>query len=323
MNKILIAAVLLLSVPASVLAQKEKEKVKDKKDVQQIIVTRTGDKSEKTIIEIVGDKVKVNGKEVTDNTGDVKVRLNNLRGATVYAPAADAFAFNFDGFDRYPSIYRLDSNRAMLGIVTEGKNNGAEVMSITKATAAEKAGLKKGDIITRIDSKKIESSDDVTDAIRAKKPGEKVSITYLRDGKEQKATAELGRWRGIQMNTAVAMPRIADAFERVTPRIQGNGDFYTMALGRPRLGASVQDTEDGKGAKVLDVEDESNAEKAGLKEGDVITQIDDKAVNGADDVARLLREKRESSSVKLQVLRDGRQQTLDVKFPKRLKTVDL
>ena len=86
---------------------------------------------------------------------------------------------------------------------------------------------------------------------------------------------------------------------------------------------SVQDTDDGKGVKVLDVHDEGTAAKAGIKEGDIITQIDDKQVNGADEISKLMKEKKDQPVVKFQVNRGGKQQTIEVKIPRKLKTVDM
>jgi len=61
----LIAAVALLTVPSIVLAQQEKTKDKDdKKNMETIIITRKGDLGDKAVIELNGDKVIVNGKEV-------------------------------------------------------------------------------------------------------------------------------------------------------------------------------------------------------------------------------------------------------------------
>ena len=57
--------------------------------------------------------------------------------------------------------------------------------------------MKKGDIITKVDDEKIENPDDLSDAIQDHKPGDKVTVTYLRDKKEQKVTAELGKWKGV------------------------------------------------------------------------------------------------------------------------------
>lgn len=332
LTRVLAAALLLCMAPAALLAQddkaKEKEKARPKK--QQIVITRTGDETGKTVIEIDGDKVKINGKDAAD-LKDVNVRVNNLRGSGAIALGRgnnSDFHFNFD-FDQ-PSIFRVDSNRAMLGVITDGDEKGAEIQSITKESAAEKAGLKKGDIITKIDNRKIETTDDVTDAVRAHKPGDKISITYLRDGKEQKATAELGRWKGVNMTTMVAPRVLTDQmwrenlndriFEPGTPATPGG--VYFPGRG-PKLGMQVQDTDEGKGVKVLDIDDEGSAAKAGIKEGDIITQIDDKAVNSADEIAKLVREKREQPSLKMQLNRNGKTQTVEVRIPKKIKTVDL
>ena len=57
-----------------------------------------------------------------------------------------------------------------------------------------------------MDDKKVDDPDDLTKLIRSHKPGDKVNITYLRDKKEQKVTAELGKWKGSDFN--VNMPNM-------------------------------------------------------------------------------------------------------------------
>ena len=86
---------------------------------------------------------------------------------------------------------------------------------------------------------------------------------------------------------------------------------------------AVQDTDDGKGVKVLDVDDDGTAFKAGIKEEDIITHIDDKAVNSADEVSKMMKEKKDQPTVRFQVNRAGKTQNLEVKIPRKLKTVDL
>ncbi|MDB5206453.1 MAG: hypothetical protein JWR72_1528 [Flavisolibacter sp.] len=334
LKKLTIAAILLCVVPASLLAQKDKEEKKEKKDRQQIIITRTGDKEEKTVIEINGDKVKVNGKDVAD-LKDIQVHVNNLKIPNVMAlRSPGAFSMSFD--DEHGGLFSEDSNRAMLGVNTDENDKGAELESVVKESAAEKAGLKKGDIITKIDNKKIDAASDVTAAIKAHKPGDKVSITYLRDGKEQKATAELTKWKGMNMATITA-PKGFDTQmwresinDRIAPsvaprtRISGTtGTTFYRTTGGLKLGLSVQDTDDGKGVKVLEVDEDGNAAKAGIKEDDIITQIDDKAVNGADEIAKVMREKKDQPTVRFQLTRAGKAQTIEVKVPRKIKTVDL
>jgi serine protease Do len=336
MKRMLIAGIALLTVP-SVFAQKEKEKdkIKDDKEktekkVQTIVITRNGDLNEKTTIEIDGDKVKVNGKDAKDDK-DVSVHVNtHTSGVYRMNGRGDNFVWNdgnntANGF----SLFSEDENRAMLGVTTEGNDKGAEVMSITKESAAEKAGLKKGDIITKIDDRKIESTDDVTDAIRNHKPGDKVSITYLRDGKEQKATSELTKWKGVRMN-ALTVPQMQgfdrqmDGLNQQWKEMVPGTDSYSFAFGgRPRLGLSVQDTDDGDGVKVLDVDEESAAAKAGIKKDDIILGIDDADVKGTDDVLRATRATKDKTSYKFKVKRGGSTQTIEVKIPRKLKTADI
>jgi serine protease Do len=332
LSTLVIAAALML--PVSLLAQKdEKEKVREKKDVEEIVIIRKNDSKEKVVVEIVGDKITVNGKPIEDlKDGDVSVRRNKIKDVWAFADglrASQGFNMDHNGIYNFRAL-SVDSNRAMLGVTTETTDKGVKVEEITKGSAAEKAGLKENDVITKVGDKKIETSDDLTAAIKKQKPGDKVDVTYLRDGKEQKASAELGRWKGANVFTTVPgqnfkmnfgdmnfgdmMPRTPSA-----PRIaQG----YSRT-GAPKLGLSVQDTDDGKGVKVLEVDEESNAAKAGLKENDIITEIDGKAVNGADEVAKIVRESKDKVSLMLKLQRSGKTQNIELKIPRKLKTADL
>jgi len=327
-NKIWIAGALMLAVPATVLAQKDKEE-KDKKEkskTENIVITRTGDLEGKTIIEIDGDKIKINGKDVKDNK-DVRVHRNTFTVPNVYSRiygGGDSFNFDMDWDNHGVNLFTEDANRARLGVTTETDDKGARIASITKETAAEKAGLKKGDIITGIGDKKIENSDAVTKAIRSHKPGDKVAITFLREGKEQKVTAELGKWQGIKMN-AVTMPKFEGQLEMgdMAPTVREPFRSY-VSTGRPKLGLSIQDSDDGKGVKVLEVDEESNAAKAGIKKDDVITQIDGKEINSTDEVTRIVRSyASDKFTWNFQVQRAGKAQTIEVKVPRKLKTADL
>ena len=81
--------------------------------------------------------------------------------------------------------------------------------------------------------------------------------------------------------------------------------------GGSRLGVSLDDTEgDVRGAKVRSVETVSPAEKAGLKEGDVIVRFDGEAVRSASQLARLVGETPAGRSVPIEVTRGGARQTL-------------
>ena len=336
-------AALLATLAIPSFAQEEKEKVKEekvvkdkeKKNVEQIVITRNSDNKEKTVIEINGDKITVNGKPIEDlKDGDVKVHRNKyktLEGLNSYPMARSGVGQGFtwdndhNGFKMFSDV---DENRAMLGVVTEETEGGVKVTEITNESAAKKAGIKEGDIITRVDDTKISDPDQLTAAVRKHKPGEKVTVTFLRDKKEQKVTAELGKWKGAGaygfapgQNFKMDMPEYR---ELLAPKIQGvPRQNWSWAGGAPRLGLSVQDTDDGKGVKVIEVDEESNAAKAGLKENDIVTHFNDKEVNSADEVAKLVKENKDKPTINLKIKRGGKSQSIEVKMPRKIKTTDI
>ena len=230
---------------------------------------------------------------------------------------------------------RKTSPGAFLGVTSLQSDKGpqgAKVGEVSEGSAAEKAGLKEGDVITKVDEKTIDGPESLSTTIRKYKPGDKVTITYNRNGKEQKATAELGKNK-------------RDAFEYYnfkTPNwdndnnaelqlrkyMDGAPKSFNFSFGDNslKLGIRAQDTEDGKGVKVVDVDDESAAAKAGIKEGDIITRFDGKEVNSANTLAELARVSREDKTkptVKVSLLRGGKPLEVEVKTPRKLKTADL
>jgi len=339
-----IAALLaIMAIPSFAQNEKEKEKAKEekvvkekeKKNVEQIIITRNSDDKEKTVIEINGDKITVNGKPIEDlKDGDVKVHRNRyktMEGLNAYSFPRENMGqtFNWNDHDNTFGYFgNGNENRAMLGVVTEEADGGVKVTEITNESAAKKAGIKEGDIITKVDDTKISDPDQLTEAVRKHKPGEKVTVTLLRDKKEQKVTAELGKWKGVGAyglapgkDFKMDMPEYR---ELLAPKIQGMArQNWSWSGGQPRLGLSVQDTDDGKGVKVIEVDEESNAAKAGLKENDIVTHFNDKEVNSADEVAKLVKENKDKPTINLKIKRDGKSQSIEVKMPRKLKTTDI
>lgn len=332
--------------PASLLAQKEeKEKVviekeiKAKKDVQQIIITRKNEKDDKIVIEVNGDKVTVNGKsldEFKDKNSDVNVRVQKFKepDALSWIPGmGNNWTFKGDG-DNF-RFFSDEANHVMLGVTTEKTEAGVSIQDVTKESGAEKAGLQKGDVILKIDDKKINDPDELSKVIREHKPGDKVSVTYLRDKKEQKATAVLTKWKGINMFLSAPNMKMDMGdfnWEKEIPKVQsvprmkapnGQNFNWNWSGGSPKLGISVQDTDDAKGVKVLEVDDESNAAKAGIKKDDIITEVDGKTVNGTDEITKIIRESKDKNSVMIKLLRSGKTQNVEVKMPRKIKTADL
>lgn len=302
----------------SVVAQdkEEKEKTKDKMgEYDEIIIKRkTTGKDGKITIEIKDGEVRVDGKPLEDYENE---NLSVRRKKTLsYGLNTSPFRSGNMNFNNGQNLI-FDENRPFLGVTTDATEGGAKITAITKSSAAEKAGLMKGDIITKVNDEKVDSHSDVTKAIGKLKPEDKVSISYKRDGKENKATAILGK-----RSATIYGPNPDFDFDFDFDH-EGSGDHIFRYGGKPRIGIKAQDTEDSKGVKVLDVDEGSAADKAGIKEDDVITEFDGKAVNSADALSEASREAKEKSSFKIKFNRGGSSQTVEVKIPKKLKTANL
>lgn len=307
---------------------KEAKESKDKlEEFDEIIIRqKKGDANSKVVVEIRDGEVIVNGDPIERfDDENVSVRKRKARVMSLTAPGSPFR--NDGGWQELNREFRMNDNSALLGVTTEEKDGGVVVNRVSENSAAAKAGLKEGDIITRVDEIKIEKPQDLVEAIKKYKPEEKVTVTYKRDSKENKATATLGKREG---NFMLAMP---GPDMRVMPRME-NFDFNFDMDGlqgfgpngpnmRPRLGIRAQDTEDGKGVKVLEVHDESAADKAGIKKDDVILEFDGKIVNSADQLISASREAGQKPAFNIKLNRNGKIQTVEVKIPKKLKTANL
>jgi putative serine protease PepD len=78
----------------------------------------------------------------------------------------------------------------------DGLQQGATLGEVTSGGAADKAGLKAGDVVTAINGKAIASGDALVAAVRSHRPDDEVTITYTRGGKSQTAKAKLGSDNG-------------------------------------------------------------------------------------------------------------------------------
>lgn len=86
------------------------------------------------------------------------------------------------------------SNKAQLGVMVENNNgSGVKITDIVEGTAAYHAGLRKGDILEKIDKVSINDPDQLIETISAMKPGQEIKLSYRRDGKKKTIELVLGR----------------------------------------------------------------------------------------------------------------------------------
>jgi len=274
------------------------------------------------------------------------VSVTAIAGAVVYAqeasnPDAKVLMALLDGEeeasqdpqDRHFSFF-LDGG-AYLGVSTEdvSKENmarygmrdvrGVGVTEVMKDSPAEKAGLRKDDVILRFDGESVTSVRKLTRLVSESSADQTVRLTISRGGAEQEVTATLSKrdfggllrgkinddvWNGVNKDFKIEMGNLGDL---------GDGN-WVFALGNRRIGISTQTlskqlaeyfgVKDG-GVLITSVTENSAAAKAGLKAGDVITAIDGEKVSSPGDITRALN-KKETGDVSLTVIRDKNMRTV-------------
>ncbi len=147
-------------------------------------------------------------------------------------------------------------------------------VDIVKNAAAEKAGLKNGDRINKLNDTNIEDWEDISDFMAETKPGDKIVIVYTRNNKQATTEAVIGTqndWDWDNWNTKNWNWNSFDVNNKEKEACLG---VYTATYA----------TDDATGAQIDNFTDESAAKEAGLTEGDVIISINDKKVKSHDDL---------------------------------------
>jgi serine protease Do len=326
----------------------------NQKESQEITIRKKGDKDTKLTLEIADGKVTINGKPLAEFNED-GVTINNRK---MIVRDGDRIMMDIDGkmtdlndlskltFDRFDKMKNLDlrldnqnfnwdgdtKEYTYLGVSTTKTDDGAKVTNVTKDSPADKAGIQKDDIIYKIDDTKIDGTSSLSETIRAKKDGEKVKIHYLRDGKKKDVKATLSTTKSVVTRSFTYTG--PDGVKSLTVpgvkgRVYGRGDFndnindVQIFSRRQKLGLKIQDTEEGTGVKVLDVEAASAAATAGLMKDDVITEIGGAKVSNTDEARTQLQENKDKNNYAVKAKRNGSEMNFTIKIPKNLKTATL
>ncbi len=152
------------------------------------------------------------------------------------------------------------------------KAKGALVNDAESGTPAAKAGLKSGDVIESVNGVPVNNARDLSRLIAGLKPGTEVKLAYLRNGKGDVATVELG-----------TLP--------TDGKVASRGD--SSSGGQPRLGLSLAPANDvglgDEGVAVMDVDPDGPAAAKGIAQGDVILDVAGTSVSKPSDVQAQIR----------------------------------
>src|SRR5687768_15538336 len=190
-------------------------------------------------------------------------------------------------------------------------NDGALVADVTAGSPAEKAGLKAGDIITKFNGKPVRDSRQLKLQVAQTSPNAKVPVEVLRDGSTKALTVQLKEFprNELASNSRRGSDDGSEAEETLKGVSVGNID----ARAREQLNMPGN----LKGAIVTGIDESSAAFEAGVREGDVILEINRKPVASADDAVQLSAKNDKKSSVLLRVWSRGGTRYVVVKEDKQ------
>ena len=160
-----------------------------------------------------------------------------------------------------------------------GASSGALVGDVTPKSPAEKAGIKEGDVITRINGKNVGDARDMRLSVGAMPPGTKLDVEYVRDGKQlssrlvlselptEAADGEAPASPEDEISKFLSMLSVADLSDDVRKEL--------------KLPSQV------KGAVVVDVAPGSSAADAGLQLGDIVQEVNKQPVTNSKALTAL------------------------------------
>ncbi len=178
--------------------------------------------------------------------------------------------------------------------------HGVLINDVVADSPAERAGLKDGDVIVAWNGKDVENSNDLVGLVNESKVGDKVDVAVIRDGKKDDLQVEIGE-RQASEDRYSRFNRDQKLEDFISPKTRGIGVSLQPLSGD--LGEYFGVAK-GEGALVTEVFDDSPAQKAGLKAGDVILSVNNEDVHGPSDVSSAVGDKKVGDEVNLNVVRD-------------------
>lgn len=226
-----------------------------------------------------------------------------------------AFSFIFGG-GSFLGVYTEDINKENMsryGLQREPR--GVGITKVAENSPAERAGLRAGDVILSFDNEPVTSVRKLNRLISEVAPEHNARLKISRTGDERDLSVTLGK--RSDFNTAFNIPgqRWEDLDKLRDFKFDDKGDKnFTFVFGNNRrIGVTTTQLtkqladyfgiSSGKGLLITSVRDDSPAQKAGLRAGDVITEMDGSAIENVADLMQAINRK-EEGEITLTVVRD-------------------
>jgi S1-C subfamily serine protease len=237
------------------------------------------------------------------------------------AHAANASPFIASGGYLGVALSDIDADRA--NVLKLREDRGVEVMLVEQGSPAEKAGIQTGDVLLSYNGEKILGVQQLGRLVRETPPGRKVGMEYWRDGKTGKLSLVIGSLEDHSSGVPPEFARMqgADAFNRLGFDVPNPVLLWRSSL----LGVECEAVDSQlaeyfgvtRGVLVRFVLENSPAQKAGFKAGDVLTAVAGHPVATPRDVTASLRADRHgSATIPVDITRNRKGMTLHVVPPR-------
>ena len=175
---------------------------------------------------------------------------------------------------------------------------GALVQNVLPDSPAAKAGARAGDIVVAVNGKPVDGSSQLTRTVSAVRPGNKLTLTVLRKGKRQELTAMVA--------TRPDEDKIATGSEEETPGEKPAKRDEKLGVRvqplTPELARELRVPADS-GVVVVGVTEDGPADKAGIRRGDLVLEVNLQPVGGVDELAAAVKKLKAGEVVNLRIRR--------------------
>jgi len=180
---------------------------------------------------------------------------------------------------------------------------GALVIEVEKNTPAYKAGIKEGEIIVKVDGEEVKDVEDLRLKIGSRLPGEKVVITLLdKKGRKREVKVKLAELKEEKL--------FGEKEEK------GEKEYTWLGIKVEELTGNLKEEygiEEEHGVVVVDVDIDSKAYEAGIREGDLIVKVEDKEIKDMEDFLSAKKKYEKLDVVLFTIIRGGVKRVIGIK----------
>ncbi|HTT23721.1 MAG TPA: PDZ domain-containing protein [Candidatus Sulfotelmatobacter sp.] len=242
------------------------------------------------------------------------------------------FSSEDSGTNSYLGVDIADVTKERLDALKLKEEKGVEVTMVDQDAPAGKAGIKEHDVILSMNGTPIESGAQLRRMIHETPPGRTVTLGLSRDGQSLELKVPLAD----KHKEMASWPKPGDMHVNIPPIHVPDIDIPAMNMvvvtSSARSGLMVENitpqlgeffgVKDGNGVLVRSVEKGSRAEKAGFRAGDVIVKVNNQPVHDTSDFSHAVKS-RSGNTVPVGVMRDKKEQTLNLTLPAKKEQSDL